>query len=100
MSQFVQRIANYVANELVIKGLANSKTFQRFAVRTNQQYSEFTEKGTKQMEEVLGEALKKTATTAEGTKSASGGRPVPPRTGVPGFFAAFAKEVRKDVTGQ
>lgn len=34
MSQFFLRIANYIANELIVKGLANNRAFQRFALRT------------------------------------------------------------------
>lgn len=34
MSQFFLRIANYLANELIVKGLANNRAFQRFALRT------------------------------------------------------------------
>mmetsp|Transcript_13476 Transcript_13476/g.30887 ORF Transcript_13476/g.30887 Transcript_13476/m.30887 type:complete len:86 (+) Transcript_13476:145-402(+) len=33
---FFQRVFNYIANELLVEGLANSRTFQRFAVRTNE----------------------------------------------------------------
>ncbi len=34
MSQFFLRIANYIANELIVKGLANNRSFQRFALKT------------------------------------------------------------------
>jgi hypothetical protein len=32
---FFSRVVSYVFNELLVEGLANSKTFQRFAVRTD-----------------------------------------------------------------
>ena len=32
---FVGRLANYVLNEFLVNALANSKSFQRFAVRTD-----------------------------------------------------------------
>jgi len=32
---FFSRVMNYVFNELLVDALANSKTFQRFAVRTD-----------------------------------------------------------------
>lgn len=35
MAQFLIRLVNYYATEVVAKGLANSPTFQRFAVRTH-----------------------------------------------------------------
>eukprot|EP00578_Thalassiosira_sp_NH16_P000076 CAMPEP_0181130230 /NCGR_PEP_ID=MMETSP1071-20121207/29750_1 /TAXON_ID=35127 /ORGANISM="Thalassiosira sp., Strain NH16" /LENGTH=162 /DNA_ID=CAMNT_0023216281 /DNA_START=88 /DNA_END=577 /DNA_ORIENTATION=- len=45
MNQFVQRIANWMANEIFIKGLAESKTFQRFAVRTDRHVRKYKEEG-------------------------------------------------------
>lgn len=35
MANFLGRVMSYVANELIVNGLANSHAFQRFAVRTN-----------------------------------------------------------------
>lgn len=35
MASFVNRLVNYVVNELAVNALANSKTFQRFAVRSD-----------------------------------------------------------------
>ena len=32
----MHKVMSYVVNELVVSGLANSRAFQRFAVRTNQ----------------------------------------------------------------
>jgi hypothetical protein len=32
---FMGRLANYVLNEFLVNALANSKTFQRFAVKTD-----------------------------------------------------------------
>ncbi|KNA14235.1 hypothetical protein SOVF_109300 [Spinacia oleracea] len=32
---FLGRVISYVANQLIVDGLANSHAFQRFAVRTN-----------------------------------------------------------------
>jgi inosine/xanthosine triphosphate pyrophosphatase family protein len=107
MNQFVQRLANYVANEVIIKGLANSRTFQRFAVRTNKQYNDFSKQGTEQLEKTIEELAKQQAAAAQ----EAGGKPVaaaaassmsappkPPLRGIPGFFSAFFKEIRKDIT--
>jgi len=41
---FVQRVANWLAQEVVVKGLAENKAFQRFALRTDSKLKEFTEK--------------------------------------------------------
>ena len=49
MNQFVQRVVNYVANELFIKGLAESKTFQRFAVHTDRHIQKFNKDGVEQL---------------------------------------------------
>mmetsp|Transcript_14513 Transcript_14513/g.17945 ORF Transcript_14513/g.17945 Transcript_14513/m.17945 type:complete len:83 (-) Transcript_14513:1448-1696(-) len=41
MSQLFQRIANFLANEMITKRLANSRAFQRWALKTH----EHVEKG-------------------------------------------------------
>lgn len=35
VQSFFQRVMHYVINEVLVDSLANSKTFQRFAVRSN-----------------------------------------------------------------
>lgn len=107
MNQFFQRVANYVANEVIIKGLANSRTFQRFAVRTNKQYEDLTKQGAEQLNQTLEELAKQQAGAVQnaaagakpGAASSVVGPPQPPLRGVPGFFVAYAKEVRKDIAG-
>jgi hypothetical protein len=114
MNQFIQRVANYVANEVIIKGLANSRTFQKFAVRTNKQYEELQKKGTEQITQTLEELAKQQQMGDKAAAAAGGGRtasaaaskgpstlqpPQRPLRGIPGFFLAFAKEIRKDITG-
>ena len=42
---FFQRVFNYIANELLVEGLANSRTFQRFAVRTNEFLKDASKQG-------------------------------------------------------
>ena len=105
--QFIARVVNYVANEIIVKGLANSRTFQKFAVRTNQQYEELNRHGTEKIAKTLEEMAKSqsgaaaTAAGADGAASAGGALRPPqrPLRGIPGFFLAFAKEVRKDLGG-
>lgn len=41
---FIQRVANWLAQEVVVKGLAENKTFQRFALRTDAHVKELTKK--------------------------------------------------------
>ncbi|KAI3881087.1 hypothetical protein MKW92_043675 [Papaver armeniacum] len=57
---FIGRVMSYVVNELVVNGLANSVTFQRFAVRTS-----------KRIETVQNLAAKKKHELAEQVKDIS-----------------------------
>ncbi|KAG6432455.1 hypothetical protein SASPL_104031 [Salvia splendens] len=40
---FIHRVLSYVANELIVNGLANNLSFQRFAVRTSRKMNEISE---------------------------------------------------------
>lgn len=109
MNQFIRRVADYVANEILIKGLANSRAFQKFAVRTNKQYEDLHKKGTDQITQALEELAKQNvvgdkavgagSAASKGASTSTLNPPKPPLRGIPGFFLAFAKEVRKDITG-
>lgn len=92
--QFIQRLVNYLANEVLIKGLANSKTFQKFAVRTDASLREVHKAGT----ETLEQAVRSAASSGTSTGAAAG-PPVPPLRGFPGFASAFWKELRRDFLG-
>ena len=96
MNQFIQRVANYVANEVIIKGLAHNKTFQRFAVRTDQQFKDVQKMGTEQITKTV-EGLSSTTSSGAATASATGGPPRAPLRGFPGFVSCFFKEIRKDM---
>lgn len=39
---FVQRVANWLAQEVVVKGLSENKAFQRFALQTDAKVKELT----------------------------------------------------------
>ena len=95
MNQFVNRIANYVANEIFIKGLSNSRTFQRFAVRTDQSMREMHKSGTEQVNQVFEKVAQQQ--TVRGASTAAPGPPTPPQRGMAGFASAFMKEIRKDL---
>jgi hypothetical protein len=99
MNQFFQRVANYVANEVIVKGLAESRTFQKFAVRTNKQYTDTMKQGSDKLNMTLEEAAAQQAGGMQAAAASGGGPPKPPLRGVPGFFVAFGKELRKDITG-
>lgn len=101
--QFIARIVNYVANEIIVKGLANSRTFQKFAVRTNKQFQDLEKHGTENISKTVENLAKSQggSSAAEGAASNTGQLQPPqrPLRGIPGFFLAFAKEIRKDVVG-
>eukprot|EP00804_Cyclotella_cryptica_P002158 CCRYP_006574-RA/>CCRYP_006574-RA protein AED:0.07 eAED:0.07 QI:202/1/1/1/1/1/2/472/111 len=107
MNQFVQRVANYIANEIFIKGLANSKTFQRFAVHTDRHIQKIKTEGIEtlntQMDELHKQATKAAfSTSARDGVSGSGGAtgmlpPKKPLEGVAGFFSALGKVIRRDL---
>lgn len=101
--------------EVLIKGLANSKIFQRFALRTDHHVQQYKQKGQQHVNEALDD-LHKTATEsmykaqaearasgyagsgAGGSKaSAAAGPPTPPLRGFGGFISAFGKEIKKDL---
>ena len=107
-NQFFQRVANYVANEVIVKGLANSRTFQRFAVRADKQFKDVHEKGTENLAKTVEEFVSKaggeasSSNAAGGTAKVAGASLQPPQRplrGIPGFAVAFFKEIRKDITG-
>jgi hypothetical protein len=50
MQSFFQRVVHYVINEVLVDTLANSKAFQRFAVRSNAYFSEVSKKGVESKE--------------------------------------------------
>lgn len=54
MSQFFLRIANYLANELIVKGLANNRAFQRFALRTADHVDKLKTTGVEHSDKVRG----------------------------------------------
>jgi hypothetical protein len=104
MNAFFQRVANYVANEVIVKGLANSRTFQKFAVRTNKSYEDFSNQSKDKINTTIEDLVKQGVEGASSGKSgaasaAATGPPKPPLTGFPGFRSAFYKELRKDITG-
>ncbi|XP_004302629.1 PREDICTED: uncharacterized protein LOC101307410 [Fragaria vesca subsp. vesca] len=49
---FVHRVMSYLVNELLVDSLANSKSFQRFAVRTSKQMDELSNLAAKKKEQL------------------------------------------------
>nr|XP_019710740.2 uncharacterized protein LOC105058807 [Elaeis guineensis] len=50
---FLGRVISYVVNEVVVEGLANNPTFQRFAVRTSKTLEELSTKAAQAREELV-----------------------------------------------
>lgn len=45
-ANLVARVAQWLANEVIVKGLANSRVFQQFAVRSHGAFRQYAERGT------------------------------------------------------
>jgi hypothetical protein len=97
MNAFVQRVANYIANEVLIKGLANSRIFQRFAVRTDARIQDLHKTSAETLKSVLDESTTIITSANKATAQSVLQRPRPPRGGFGGFMVAFVKEIRKDL---
>eukprot|EP01134_Creolimax_fragrantissima_P008077 CFRG8077T1 len=50
MAALIQRVAQYLANEVITKSLARSKSFQKFAQQTHGHVSKMSEAGEKHVE--------------------------------------------------
>ncbi|XP_057435259.1 uncharacterized protein LOC130727962 [Lotus japonicus] len=49
---FINRVVSYVVNELVVDRLANSPSFQRFAVRTSKRIEDISSKAAQKKKEL------------------------------------------------
>lgn len=64
---FVQRVANWLAQEVVVKGLSESKAFQRFALRTDHRLGQMKKKVTEKVD--VNEATGAASGVMEGASS-------------------------------
>ena len=104
---------NSHTQELLVKGLAESKTFQRVAVHTDRHIQRYKREGLEQVNTHIDELHKKATQAAYSTSaknfssssssSRGGGSgstlepPQRPLEGIPGFFSALGKVIRKDL---
>ena len=104
---------NSHTQELLVKGLAESKTFQRIAVHTDRHIQNYKREGLEQVNTHIDELHKKATQAAYSTSaknfasssssSRGGGSgstlepPQRPLEGIPGFFSALGKVIRKDL---
>ncbi|KGN58740.1 uncharacterized protein LOC101209674 [Cucumis sativus] len=49
---FVHRVFSYLVNEVLVNSLANSRSFQRFAVRTSKQIEDISNKAAQKKQEL------------------------------------------------
>ncbi|KAG5582794.1 hypothetical protein H5410_053421 [Solanum commersonii] len=49
---FIHRVISYVANELIVNGLSNSASFQRFAVRTSKRMEDLSKMAQQKRQEI------------------------------------------------
>ncbi|XP_022887448.1 uncharacterized protein LOC111403249 isoform X1 [Olea europaea var. sylvestris] len=49
---FLIRVLSYLANELIVNGLANSPKFQRFAVRTSKRIEDISNMAAQQKKDI------------------------------------------------
>jgi len=64
---------HYVINEVLVDTLANSKTFQRFAVRSNAYFSEVSKKGVEGKEGLADKSQEFLKALREELRNGSGG---------------------------
>ena len=112
-----------IPQELFIKGLAESKTFQRFALHTDKHIQKYKREGLEQVNAHLDELHKQATTTMRSassssssttttngsnnassyTRGAGGGGdtllkpPQKPLQGVAGFFSALTRVIQRDL---
>ena len=58
MNAFVQRVVNWLANEIIVKQLSQNKSFQNFALRTHLHVEKTKEQATKVFEEAADKVQK------------------------------------------
>mmetsp|Transcript_3968 Transcript_3968/g.8006 ORF Transcript_3968/g.8006 Transcript_3968/m.8006 type:complete len:102 (+) Transcript_3968:204-509(+) len=100
MNQFIARVANWLANEVIVKSLVKNKSFQNMALRTHLRVEKNKEAVKEAMDEAA-QAVEQAHRTGigEGGAGVKGGIRQPPPTGLGGFIQAFVKEVKKDFGG-
>jgi hypothetical protein len=62
---FFGKVLNHLFNTVLVETLANSRTFQRFAVRINEVLTEMSKKGTERQQQLQQQAQEFTKTFRE-----------------------------------
>ena len=101
-----QQTTTQQKQEVFIKGLAESKTFQRVAVHTDRHIQKYKQEGMEginnHIDELHKHATRAAYSTTTSSSSANGGAsglkvPQKPMEGIPGFFNALGKVIRRDL---
>jgi hypothetical protein len=81
---FLQRVLSYVFNEVLVNGLANNRTFQRFAIKTTHMVEELSKKGAEKQGQVTDRASEFAKTFREEMKKGLDQQYQKPGQGPPG----------------
>ena len=106
LSSYTIQTQYTIKQEVFIKGLAESKTFQRVAVHTDRHIQKYKKEGLETVNSHIDELHKQATKAAYSTSSSSstnassgGGLkpPIKPQEGIAGFFTAMSKVVKRDL---
>jgi hypothetical protein len=95
MSGFFGRILNYIVGEVIVKTLAESRSFQRFAVRTDEALRTHKAKIQEAGDKIVNHAKVKGETLLKDKEVVN----APDFSRITGFFKHLGNEVKKDVAG-
>ena len=95
MAQFLFRFLDYIASDIIVKRLANSKTFQKFALRTDNMIQKQATKG----EQIIQTVSKTAEEVAANPKVIKDNIPKMnvKNSKIEKYMKAFADEVKKDI---
>jgi hypothetical protein len=93
MAQFLFKFLDYIASDIIVKRLANSKTFQRFALHTDKMVQNQATKG----EQIMETVSKKAEEVAANPHLIKQKIPKMENSRINKYMRAFADEVKKDL---
>lgn len=94
---FLGRIMHYILGEVLVKSLANSKTFQRFAVKTDAIITKNKAKIAEHSDKIAEQAKMKADAILSEAKKGNAGAVAEPQSGLAKFWSDFTNEIKGDV---